>query len=121
MLAHAPCSAWALGEVLLCPPLGVYRSCILSAQALIAHMPPPLTIVTLNLIYIISPSGLGLVTYDCTMIVTAALLLRKWTTGTGIPTIPPLTPSGTLLLGLLWQALIPFKSCHQLLLHFNPF
>ena len=83
------------------------------------HVPALLAIVTLNLISIISLSSLGVVTSGCTMIVTIPLPLETWTIGTGILTIHPLNPGGTLLLGLFLCALSPFNRCCCISTHFN--
>ena len=53
-LAQVPCLAWVLGEFLLClSPLGVQRSCVLDARALMLHKPQALAIITLDLVSVI--------------------------------------------------------------------
>ena len=41
VLAQVLCSVWVLGEVLLGPPPGNERPCLLGARALVSHMPQP--------------------------------------------------------------------------------
>ena len=64
------------------------------------HMPPPLTVLALNLVDHF-PSGLGLVVSGCITISAIAFLLGSLAIGAGTLAIPPLTPVGTLPLGFL--------------------
>ena len=76
---------------------------ILSVQALVTHMPLSLTVIALNLILIVSPSGLGLVVSGFITILTVALPLGPLTTGT--LTYSSSDPCWNPVTGLFWCTL----------------
>ena len=83
------------------------------------YMPQILTIIALDLVSIIS-LGLILITSHCSISLVTTLPLGPWAIVTGVLIVSSLAPVGSLSLGLLWYILIPFDSCHELLLHLNP-